>query len=458
MFANLSKRLVKRFAISDKKSKVTTEIIAGITTFMTMAYVLATQPGAIVGFGSTGVTDSNGVFISAQAIMIMCALISGLITLGMAFYANMPFALSTGMGSNFMFGALVRSGDLPFGGAMAITLISGIIFIILTAVGVRDLIVRMIPKNIKIGIGAAIGFFIAYLGFKNSGIGNFVNGIAIGDYANPAVLLALGGLFLICILEALRVRGGILVGILVVTVLGIFIKAPGFGGAMVPITNITGVFKVPSFADVENVVFNFDFGSIMNWAAVPLIFITFCGDFFSTLGTVLGVGGKAKMLDKDGNLPGIEKPFMVDAIGTTVGACTGCTTITTYVESSAGVEAGGRTGLTALVVSILFFITMFFAPLFVAIPNAATGPALIYIGFLMVKGLKDVNFDDFTEFLPAFIMIMFVAFGGGIAVGISMGILSFVILKVATLKFKDVHPGMYVLAIPLILYFVMTFI
>lgn len=457
MFANLSKRLDKRFSVFKKGSTVSTEIVAGLTTFMTMAYVLATQPGAIVGFGSAGVIDSNGIYISAQAIMITCALISGIITLGMAFYANLPFALSTAMGSNFMFGALIQSGSLSFGGAMAITLISGIIFIILTAVGVRDLIVRMIPKNIKISIGAAIGFFIAYLGFKNSGIGDFANGINIGNYANPAVLLALGGLFLICILEALRVKGGILIGILAVTILGIFIKAPGFFG-MAPITNITGVFKVPVFSDVENVVFNFDFAAILNWAAVPLIFITFCGDFFSTLGTVLGVGGKAGMLDKDGNFPDIQKPFLVDAVGTAVGACTGCTTITTFVESSAGVEAGGKTGLTALVVAILFFVTMFFAPLFVAIPNAATGPALIYIGFLMMKGLKDINFDDVTEFLPAFIMIMFVAFGGGIAVGISMGILSYVILKVATLRFKDVHFGMYILSIPLILYFVMTFI
>lgn len=458
MFAKLSKRLDKRFAVIKNGSTVSTEIIAGITTFMTMAYVLATQPGAIVGFGSPGVIDSNGVFISAQAIMITCALISGLVTLGMAFYSKMPFALSTGMGSNFMFGALIQSGALPFGGAMAITLISGVIFILLTAFGVRDLIVRMIPKNIKIGIGAAIGFFIAYLGFKNSGIGDFTNGIAIGNYANPAVLLALGGLLLISVLEARRVRGGILIGILTVTVLGIFIQAPGFGGVMGPITNITGVFKVPSFSDVENVVFNFDFSAIATFAIVPLIFITFAGDFFSTLGTVLGVGGKAGMLDKDGNLPGIEKPFMVDAIGTTVGAAAGCTTITTYVESSAGVEAGGKTGLTALVVAILFFITMFFAPLFVAIPNAATGPALIYIGFLMMKGLKDVDFDDFTEFLPAFVMIFFVAFGGGIAVGISMGILAFVALKVATFKFKDVHWGMYILSVPLILYFVMSFI
>ena len=456
MFANLSKRLDKRFAIFKKGSKVSTEIIAGLTTFMTMAYVLATQPGAIVGFGSAGVIDSNGVYISAQAIMITCALISGIITLGMAFYANMPFALSTGMGSNFMFGALIQSGDLPFGGAMAITLISGIIFVVLTAFGVRDLIVRMIPKNIKIGIGAAIGIFIAYLGFKNAGIGKFASGISMGDYANPAVLLALGGLLLIAILEARRVRGGILIGILTITVLGIFIKAPGFGGVMAPITNITSIFRVPSFADVENVVFNFDFSAIATVAAIPLIFITFCGDFFSTLGTVLGVGGKANMLDKDGNLPGIEKPFLVDAIGTTVGACTGCTTITTYVESSAGVEAGGKTGLTALTVSILFFCTIFFAPLFVAIPNAATGPALIYIGFLMMKGLKDINYDDFTEFVPAFAMILFVAFGGGIAVGISMGILAYVALKVATFKFKDVHLGMYILAIPLILYFVMS--
>ena len=451
MFARLSSFLDKTFSISKKGGKVSIEIIAGLTTFMTMAYVLAVQPGAIVGFGSAGYTDVNGVYISAQAIMIMCAIVSGLITLGMAFYANLPFALSTGMGSNFLFGALIHSQTISFGGAMAITLTSGIIFIILTMVGVRDLIVRMIPKNIKIGIGTAIGFFIAYLGFKNSGIGAFSNGIGMGDYSSPAVLLAIGGLFLISALEAYKVKGGILIGILATTVVGLFVTQGG-----VPITNITHIFSVPQFQDVQNVIFQFDFAAILTWSAVPLVFITFCGDFFSTLGTVLGVAKKADMLDENGNLPGIEKPFLVDAIGTVVGACTGCTTITTYVESSAGVEAGGRTGLTALTVSILFFITIFFAPLFTAIPNAATGPALIYIGFLLIKGFKDIDFSDFTECFAPFVMLMFVAFGGGIAVGISMGILSYIFIKVVTRRFKDVHPGMYVLAILLILYFVMS--
>lgn len=453
MFSKFASFLDARFKLKSHKSKVSVEIIAGITTFVTMAYILAVQPGAIVGFGSAGFTDINGVYISSQAIMVTCALISGLITLVMAFYTNLPFALSTGMGSNIMFGAMMRSGEISFGGAMAITLISGIIFILLTIFGVRDVIVKMIPKNLKIGIGTAIGFFIAYLGFKNSGLGDFTNGISMGDYSSPMVILSIVGLFIIAALEARKVKGGILIGMLVITVAGLFIQVGG-----VNITNISWntIFAVPNFSDVGNIVFNFDFKAILTWGAIPLIFITLCGDFFSTLGTILGVAGNAGMLDENGNLENIDKPFLVDAVGTVVGACTGCTTITTFVESSAGVEAGGKTGLTSLVVSLLFFVTVFFAPLFVAIPNCATGPALIYIGFLLVKGIKDIDFSDFTECFAPFIMILFVAFGGGIAVGISMGILAYVFIKAVTFRFKDIHWGMYLLSIPLVLYFVMS--
>lgn len=446
----------KFFGITAKGGKVSVEIIAGLTTFMTMAYILAVQPGAIIGFGAGTFTDCNGLVLSSEAIMVMCALISGIITIGMSMYANMPFALSTGLGSNFMFGALIQAGQMPFGGAMAITLISGIIFILLTAFGIRDLIVKMIPKNLKLGIGSAIGFFIAYIGFKNSGIGSFSNGISMGNYGSPAVILALCGLFLIGALEANKVKGGILIGIIAVTVVGLFIKVPNYAGEMAPITQITGIAAVPNMENLSNLAFSFDFGAVLTWSAVPLMFITFCGDFFSTLGTVLGVAGNANMLDENGDLPNIQKPFLVDAIGTTVGSCFGCTTVTTYVESAAGVEAGGRTGLTSLTVGVLFLISIFFAPFFAHIPNAATGPALIYIGFLLIKGIKGIDFSDFTESFAPFIMIAFVAYGGGIAVGISMGILSYIFIKLATGRVKDVHPGMYILSIPLIMYFVMN--
>lgn len=436
----------KFFKLSQRGTDLRTEIMAGLTTFMTMAYVLAVQPSAIVGFGSEPtITDVNGVVISKQAILIMCALISGLITLLMGFYSNFPFALSTGMGTNFLLGSMIQSGELSFGGAMSIILISGIIFVILSIFGIRDLIVRMIPRNIKVAISASIGFFIAYLGFSNAGIGSYDGGIGMGDFTQPSVILALLGLLIIAVLTAYKVRGAILYGIVAITLLGI-----PFGVTVLP----ERVFEVPSFSTVSNICFNFDFKNILTGGSIVLIFVAFFGDFFSTLGTVLGVAGKAKMLDENGNLPGIEKPFLVDAIGTVVGACTGNTTITTFVESSSGVEAGGRTGLTAIVTGLLFLVATFFSPLFVIIPDAATAPALIFVGFLMISGIAEVDFSDFSEAFGPFVMIVFTAFCGSIAAGIAAGILAHVFIKLLTGKFREIHPGMYVLCIPLIMYFI----
>lgn len=443
--------LEKTFKLKEKGGSVNKELIAALTTFATMSYVLAIQPSAIIGFTESTFTDINGVVLTKEAVMIMCALISGLITILMGFYANLPFALSTGMGTNFMFGAMIQTGAISFAGAMTITLASGILFIILTACGVRNLIVTMIPKNLKTGIGVSVGFYIAYLGFYNSGIGSFVSGVSMGNYADFSVLLALAGLFLIAALEARKVPGGILIGILVITIVGVFVPA---ADATTSVTNVTAIVSVPNFNDVSNLMFQFDLKALLTWGTIPLVFIAFCGDFFSTLGTILGVAGKVDMLDEDGNLPEINKPFMVDAIGTTVGSAFGCTTITTFIESASGVAAGARTGLSAVVIGFLFLASTFFAPLFTSIPNCATGPALIYIGFMMMEGLKNIDYTDYTEYFGAFVMIMFTAFAGGIAVGISMGILAHVFIKVATGRGKEIHVGMYILSIPLIFYFV----
>lgn len=439
-------KIAEFFHFKERNTSAKIELIAGITTFMTMAYVLVVQPGAIVGFGDvSSVIDANGVEITKEAILVSCAIVSCIITLMMAFYANLPFALATGMGSNFMFGALIQSGELSFGGAMAMTLISGVIFVLLTIFGVRDLIVKAIPKNIKIAIGAAIGFFIAYLGFKNTGIAVFTDGIGAGNFTDPKVFLAILGLAIIAILTAYKVNGAILIGIIAITLIGI-----PFGVTSVP----SVIAKAPDMSGLGNIMFNLDFKSVFSFSSVILIFIAFCGDFFSTLGTVLGVGGKAGMLDENGNFPGIEKPFLVDAVGTCVGAVTGNTVITTFVESSAGVEAGGRTGFTSVVVSILMAIMIFLSPILLMIPDAATGPALIFVGFLMISGFKDIDFSDFTDSFGPFVMIMFTIFTGSIASGISAGILAFVLIKTATGKFKEVHPVMYVMAIPLIMYFI----
>ncbi|HIY54661.1 MAG TPA: NCS2 family permease [Candidatus Dorea merdavium] len=439
-------KLQSFFKLNEKGSNVKTEILAGFTTFMTMAYVLVVQPSAIIGFGdAASFTDVNGLVITKEALAVTCAIVSALITLFMGLYANMPFALATGMGTNFMFGALLQAGTLAFGEIMAITLISGTIFVVLTIFGIRDLIVKAIPKNIKVSIGAAIGFYIAYLGFDNSGIGVFEDGISRGDFTQPAVALSLLGLFLIAILTAYHVNGAILIGIVAVTLLGIPV-----GVTQLP----DSVAKLPDMAGLGNLMLSFDFKGLLAFQTVIYVFITFCGDFFSTLGTVLGVAGKANMLDENGNMPDIQKPFLVDAIGTCVGACTGNTTITTFVESSSGVEAGGRTGLTSVVVAILFGIMVFFSPLVLMIPDAATGPALIFVGFLMVSGIQNIDFSDFTDAFGPFVMIMFVIFAGGIASGIAAGILAHIFIKLATGKYKELSPVMYVLAIPLVMYFI----
>lgn len=434
----------KIFKFSEKKTTMSVELIAGLTTFMTMAYVLIVQPNAIVG-GAPSVVDVNGVLISREAVIVTTAIISGLITILMAFYANMPFALSTGMGSNFMFGAMIQAGTISFAQVMAMVLVTGVIFVLLTVFGIRDLIVQMIPKNIKVAISSCIGFFIAYLGLKDAGICDFSAGLAMGDFTNINTILAVCGLLLIATLTAYKVKGAILIGIAVITIVSI-----PLGITSIP----ESILQVPSFDTVGSLMFQFDFTSIWTAEGAVLMFIAFFGDFFSTLGTVLGVAKKADMLDENGNLPGIEKPFLVDAIGTCAGSMLGCTTVTTYVESTSGVEAGGRTGMTALVTGALFFVMIFFTPLILMIPSCATGPALVFVGFLMISGLTDIDFSDFTESFGPFVMIMFGTFMGSIAAGIAAGILAYVFIKVVTLRFKDVHPGMYILAIPLLLYFI----
>ena len=440
----MKEKLSAFFKMKERGTNFKVETIAGITTFMTMAYILVVQPSLMVG-ADAAITDINGVVISKEAIVVTCALVSGIITLLMALYANLPFALATGMGSNAMFGSMLTNGQISFGGIMSMTLISGLIFLLLTIFGVRDLIVKTIPKNLKVAIGTAIGFYIAYLGFNNSGIGTYVSGISKGDFTDPAVFLAIFGLILIAALTAHHVTGAILIGIVVVTILGI-----PFGVTTVP----TSLAKVPDVSGLGNVMLQFDWKSVLNFAAVPLIFTAFCGDFFSTLGTVLGVGAKAGMLDENGNLPEIQKPFLVDAIGTCVGACTGNTVITTFVESSAGVEAGGRTGFASVITAVIFGLMVFLSPMVLMIPNAATGPALMFVGFLMIQGIKDIDFSDFTEAFGPFIMIMFTIFIGSIAGGISAGIIAYVLIKVLSGKYKEVHPFLYILCIPLILYFI----
>lgn len=436
----------KLFKLQAHKTNVRTEILAGLTTFMTMAYVLAVQPSSIIG-GEATLVDIAGVTISREGLMLTCALVTSIITMLMALYTNMPFALSTGMGSNFLLGFAIQGGQLSFGGAMAIILVSGIIFLVLSLLGIRDVIVKMIPKNIKIAISATIGFFIAYLGFKNTGIADFSKGIAMGDFTSPVVLLSIATLILIAILHANKVPGAILIGIVASTVASI-----SLGQTALP----TRFASLPNFSAMQPLFFNFNFKELISGSSIVFIFVCFFSDFFSTLGTVLGVAGKAGMLDENGDLPNIQKPFLVDAIGTLVGAFTGNTTVTTYVESSAGVEAGGRTGLTSFTTAVMFLISLFFAPLFLIVPSAATGPALIFVGISMISGLQNIDFTEFDDAFGPVMMLLFGIFHGSIASGISAGILAHVCIKVFTGKAKEVPVGLYILCVPLIIYFIFS--
>lgn len=439
----------KCFKLKERGTTANREIIAGLTTFVTMAYVLVVQPAAIVGFGPDPfITDINGVVISKSALLVMCALISGLITLFMGFYANLPLALSTAMGSNFILGGLINSGQVSFGWAMSLLLCSGVIFILITVCGVRKVIVEMLPKNLKIATATAVGFFIAYLGFKNTGLAVFEGGMARGDFTQPAVLLALIALVVMGALTAFKIRGAVLIGIIATTLIGI-----PLGVTQLPDT----LMSMPDMREVGNLLFYYDFQSVL--ANIPMalvwIFILFTSDFFATLSCVIAVGVQTNMLDDDGNFPNIEKPFLCDAVGTVVGSMTGCTTVSTFIESTAGVEAGGRTGLTAVITGILFFVCILFAPLFLMIPNAATGAALIFVGFSMLSGFNKLDFSDFKGCFGPFVMILFGAFTGDIAAAICLGILADVLIKVLTGDFRKVHPVLYILCIPLVLFFIL---
>ncbi len=437
------------FRLGERGTTIKREVLAGITTFVTMAYVLALQPAAIAGFGpDAGITDVNGVYISKSALLVMCALISGLVTMFMGLYANLPLALSCGMGTNFMLGGMVQSGAVSFGWVMALLLCSGVIFILITVLGVRKVVVEMLPKNMKIATATAVGFFVSYLGFKNTGLATFsADGLAIGDFAVPTVLLALITLVITAVLNAYKVRGAILIGILAGTVIGIPLGVTALPGSLV---------ALPNMSEVGNLFCSYDFNAILANipSALVMIFVLFTGDFFATFSALTAVSVQTGWMDEDGNLPHIEKPFLVDAIGTVAGSATGNTTITTFIESTIGVEVGGRTGVAALVTGGLFLVCIFLSPLFLMIPTCVTGVALIFVGFSMMSSFTAIDFSDFKNAFGPLTLIIFTTFTGDIAAGICLGILADVFIKLVTGKGKTVHPVMYVLCIPLILYFI----
>jgi AGZA family xanthine/uracil permease-like MFS transporter len=421
------------FMVSERGSTYGREVLAGLTTFMTMAYILIIHPNWMAAAG-----------LDHGASVVVTALMSGLFSMLMGLYAKLPFALAPAMGGNAFFAfTLVKGGIVPWEVGMGMVFISGTVFVLLTVFGIRELIVRLVPKSIKFAIGAAVGMFIAYLGMRDAGLVAFTNtGVRIGSLGDPKAVLALIGLFVTGTLLARKTPGGILLGILITAAIGIpmgITKLPG------------SFFALP--ASIEPIAFKLDILGALRIEYIPFMFTFFTGDFFSTLGTVLGVSQKAGLLDKDGNLPEIGKPFLVDAVGTVVGAAFGSTTITTYIESASGVEAGGRTGLTAITTSLCFFLALFLVPVATCIPSQATAPALIIIGLMMMPGVRNIVFEDFTESFPAFMTILITAYTASIANGISSGILFYTAMKVLSGRSKEVHWGTYILCIPLVIYF-----
>lgn len=426
------KKLESFFKLKEHKTDVKTEVLAGITTFMTMAYILVVNPIMLSEAGM----DFGGVF-TATALSAVIA------TLLMALLANYPFGLAPGMGLNAFFTYTIVLGPMGKSWQFALTavLIEGIIFMIMSFFNIREAIFAAIPKNLKIAVSVGIGLFISFLALSNTGVVIPGDGtiVALGDLKSGPALVSLIGIVITGVLVARNVKGGLLIGIVLTTLIGI-----PFGVTVLP-ENFSSIVSLPP--SVKDVAFQFvGFEEIFSIEMVIVVFTFLFVDVFDTVGTLAGVASKADMLDEDGNLPKVGAALMSDAIGTTVGACLGTSTVTTFVESASGVAEGGRTGLTALSTAGMFAISLFFAPLFTIIPSAATTPALVMVGLFMMSSISTLDFSDFTEAIPAFLTIIMMPFAYSIAEGIAFGMVSYVLIKVLCGKYKDVSLMMYFLA------------
>ena len=427
--------LNKLFGFDSKKHNIRTEIVAGITTFLTMSYILAVNPSM---FGLLEGMPAGAVFTTTA----LAAIIG---TLAMAFLAKLPFGLAPGMGLNAFFVFTVCMGmGYSWQFALTAVFIEGILFIIMTITNIREAIVNAIPKNLRYAIGGGIGLFIAFIGMQNAGI--IVNDdatlIALGDITSGTALLALIGLVITGVLYALNVKGAMLIGILVTTVIGI----------PMGITEFKGIVSAPE--SIAPIFCKFEWHNIFTLDMLVIVFTFLFIDLFDTVGTLVGVSTKAKMVDENGRIPNLKQAFMADAIATTAGAMLGTSTTTTYVESAAGVAQGGRTGLTAFSIACCFAIALFFSPLFLSVPGAATAPVLILVGMLMMEPVRNIDFDDATEAIPAFITLAMMPLAYSISAGIMLGMISYVIINICCGKFKKLTPAMYILAVLFILKYI----
>lgn len=429
--------LSKLFGFDPSKHNIKTEVMAGITTFLTMAYILAVNPSIFSNLADKGM-DTNAVFTSTA----LAAIIG---TLAMAIYAKKPFGLAPGMGLNafFVFTVCLTMG-YSWQFALTAILIEGFIFVVLTLTKVRTLIVDAIPASVKRAIGAGIGLFIAFIGLKNAGIivESSATFVTIGTMTEGTALLGVIGIVLTSVLVIKNVPGSLLIGILATALIGI----------PMGVTHFSGVVDTPP--SVAPLFCQFEFHNIFTLDMLVVVFTFLFIDMFDTMGTLVGVCTKAGMMQKDGRIPGLNKAFMADAVATMAGACLGASTTTTYVESAAGVAQGGRSGLTAFSTAMCFVVAMFFAPLFLSIPAAATTPVLVIVGLFMLTPVKDIDLDDYAESIPAFITIVMMPLTYSISDGILCGVISYVLINMLCMNWKKLNPTLYVLAVLFIMKYI----
>ncbi|WP_369788834.1 NCS2 family permease [Rouxiella sp. WC2420] len=426
--------LQRRFKLYQRQTSVKTECIAGITGFLAAAYLLIVIPGLL----AVGGIDKGAALTGTIIVLVLGSLL-------MAFYANLPFMVGPGIGGSVLVGITLAGDGISWPIGLGIACWSGILFFLLTVLGLREVVTRSIPQSIKLGLTASIGIFVALLGFRNAGlvIANAkTHALGLGDFTTPGALIALLGLLLAIGLQARRVPGAILWAILLATVAGI-----PFGITHLPAQWIA----LPH--SLTQLVGKIDLLGAINITFLPFLFIFFASEFFSTMGTTLAVGGEAGLLDEQGNMQHINRPFMIDSIAAALGPIVGIPAATALIESAAAAEAGGKTGLTALAAAVMFLLTLLLTPIALMIPKEATAPALILIGLNMFSGLRKVDLGNFTEGLPVLMMVMATLIANSFGTGIAAGLLFYVAIKVVAGKAREVPISLYVLAIPLVYYF-----
>jgi len=425
----------KFFDFKKNKTNLKTEILAGITTFMTMAYILAVNPAILSDAG-----------MNKEAVFTATALSAAIATLVMAFVARLPFALAPGMGLNAFFAyTVVISMGYSWEFALTAVFLEGLLFILLTFFNIREMIVDAIPINLKRSISVGIGLFIAFIGLENADIivNNDVVLLGLGDMSSHKVWVALFGILITGVLMIRKIKGSLLIGMILSTILALLL-----GVAHLP---TGGLFSMPP--SISPVFFKLEFHDIFTTDMLIVVVTFLFIDMFDTVGTLVGVAAKAGMLTKEGKVPRVKQALFADAIGTTAGALLGTSTVTTYVESASGVTEGGRTGMTAFSTAVLFIIALFIAPVFIMIPDAATAAALFLVGMFMMSPIKEINFSDYSEAIPAFFTIIMMPLSYSIAEGIVFGMTSYVLLKLLSGKQKEISIVMYVLALLFILKF-----